>query len=310
MTCYYPLTGYRAKKMSQNGKYPVVFNRKDGFVDKPVTVPCGRCIGCRLEKSRQWAIRCVHEASLHKKNSFLTLTYRNEDLPENSELRLEDYQKFIKRLRKRKGRIRYIGCGEYGGRFSRPHYHLIIFGWEPENKVFHRMLESGFPAYKASELDNWDGKTKNPLWRYGFVQVGDVTFESAAYIARYTLKKQVDLDQLNDELRKKSFITMSKNPPIADEWIKKYLKQTLENDEIVINKKKVKPPKYYDKIMEESEPDAYRSLSYKREAWLEKNKKDLEYWRLRTREQIQLSRAKKLKRGLENGIDDLHDTRR
>lgn len=77
MTCYSPLEGWYSKKRTLSGNRKVVFNLHEGLADRPVTIPCGQCIGCRLERSRQWAVRCVHEASLHTSNCFLTLTFSN-----------------------------------------------------------------------------------------------------------------------------------------------------------------------------------------------------------------------------------------
>lgn len=82
MPCFRPLKGYKSRVRNRDtGKRSIVFNPREGFHDLPVTLPCGQCIGCRLERSRQWAIRCAHEASLYEENCFITLTYRDEDLP-------------------------------------------------------------------------------------------------------------------------------------------------------------------------------------------------------------------------------------
>ena len=112
MPCYHPLQGYRSRA---DGK-TIVFNPRDGWVDRPLNIPCGQCIGCRLDRSRDWATRCVHEASLHENNSFITLTYNNENLPEDRSLHKKDFQDFMKRLRKKfhNKKIRYYHCGEYG----------------------------------------------------------------------------------------------------------------------------------------------------------------------------------------------------
>ena len=121
MACYTPLKGYRSTELTKNGKRKIVFNRNHGFADLPVTVPCGQCIGCRLERSRQWAIRCTHEASLWEKNCFITLTYNDENLPKDGSLDVTHFQKFMKRLRKKHGAgIRFYHCGEYGDKFGFP----------------------------------------------------------------------------------------------------------------------------------------------------------------------------------------------
>ena len=151
MACYHPMQGYRSAEVTKNGKRKIVFSPQKGYIDLPVKVACGQCIGCRLERSRQWAIRCVNEASLYRGNCFITLTYSDEYLPQNKSLDKRDFQLFMKRLRKEfsSERIRYFHCGEYGcsckvcglsaklcrrvgcGSFveglGRPHYHALFF---------------------------------------------------------------------------------------------------------------------------------------------------------------------------------------
>jgi hypothetical protein len=145
VTCYKPLLGYRAAERNEQGKRPLVFNPSQGLVDMPIKVACGQCIGCRLERSRQWAIRCVHEASLHEHNSFITLTYNDENLPADGSLDVRHWQLFMKRLRKRHGSgIRYFHCGEYGSKHRRPHYHACLFGLDfPDKKLW--MMRNGIP---------------------------------------------------------------------------------------------------------------------------------------------------------------------
>jgi len=116
MPCYYPIDGWKSKVVGPNGKRTIVFNMRDGFSDMPIKIPCGKCIGCRLEHSKQWALRCMHESSLHKENMFLTLTYNNENLGEAATLNKKHFQNFMKRYRKYAAptKIRYFHCGEYG----------------------------------------------------------------------------------------------------------------------------------------------------------------------------------------------------
>ena len=102
MPCYHPLTGYLARDANESGKRSIVFDpRKALGTDVVRQVPCGRCIGCRLERSRQWAVRCVHEASCWRDNCFITLTFSDQFLPKDGSLDVTYFQKFIKRLRKR-----------------------------------------------------------------------------------------------------------------------------------------------------------------------------------------------------------------
>lgn len=93
-------------------------------------VPCGKCMACRISKRREWSMRLLHELDYHNGSMFLTLTYKDDKLPDNRSLRKRDLQLFLKRLRKLLGerRIKYFACGEYGEKTQRPHYHLILFG--------------------------------------------------------------------------------------------------------------------------------------------------------------------------------------
>ena len=137
--CTRPMSAYRAK-VRNGDSWPVVFKKSQGYKDKPVLIPCGKCVECRLEKQRQWAIRCKHESRSWKKNCFITITYNDESIPYDWSVRKAELQNFFKRLRRnleRKGRdlkkmpLRYFACGEYGDRRKRPHYHAILFNYCP-----------------------------------------------------------------------------------------------------------------------------------------------------------------------------------
>lgn len=177
MPCYNP----RTVSFDRYGK--IAFSPKH-FAHElvPFIVPCGKCIACRLEYSKQWAIRCVHESDLHAKSCFVTLTYDNDHLPANGSLLYEDFRLFFKRLRHKYGKgIGYFMCGEYGETYGRPHYHALIFGHDFQDKQLKRQNDQGNECYTSSELDD--------LWNKGRTELGSVTFESAAYVARYITKK-------------------------------------------------------------------------------------------------------------------------
>ena len=130
MPCYHPLKGYRSPVPNSKGKFPFVFGRTGAAV-----IPCGKCVGCVLDRSRDWALRCVHEASLHERNCLVTLTYDSEFLPPFGSLVPSDLQKFLKRLRKSLGAdIKFFACGEYGETGGRPHYHLCLFNCDFDDK--------------------------------------------------------------------------------------------------------------------------------------------------------------------------------
>ena len=231
------------------GKRSIVFNPRFGLTDRPISVPCGQCIGCRLERSRQWAVRCVHEASLYENNCFLTLTYDDAHLPSDLSLNLVHFQNFMKRLRKRYGKgIRFFHCGEYGENFGRPHYHAIIFNFDLPDRVLWSQRD-GVNLYSSDILRS--------LWPYGFSSVGDVTFESAAYVARYVIKKVTGanaddhysfVDELTGQVftRCPEYTTMSRRPGIGKGWIDKFLPDVFPGDFVVINGVKCRPPRFYD----------------------------------------------------------------
>lgn len=225
-----------------------------------VLLPCGQCMGCRIEKSRQWAIRAVHEAQLHEENCFITLTYAPEYLPEDGSVHVEELKKFWKRLRKRfciydgEGNclnpIRYIACGEYGAKLSRPHYHAVIFGFDfPDKELF--CVRGGNRVYISKALQE--------LWPFGISSIGSCSFESCAYVARYCTKKITGKKAKEHyQGRKPEFFVMSRNPGIASGWLEKYHDDVYPHDFIVTNKgKKIRVPRFYDKKMEVIDPETF-----------------------------------------------------
>ena len=221
-------------------------------------IPCGQCVGCRLEYSRQWAIRCCHEASLHTFNSFITLTYSPEHLPEDGSLDVVHFQKFMKRLRKKLFplKIRFFHCGEYGDLTRRPHYHALIFGHSFPDRTLLKSSKSG-NLYTSDVLSS--------VWGLGHASVGDLTFESAAYVARYVMKKVNGkskkshyevIDYETGEIidLKPEYTTMSRKPGIAGDWFDKYHPDVYPSDSIHVDGREMRPPKFYDKKMKALDP--------------------------------------------------------
>lgn len=302
MPCFHPLKGYQSKVASSSGKYQVVFSPSLGFVDRPMTVPCGQCIGCRLERSRQWAIRCSHEAQLHSRNCFITLTYRDEDLPSDRSLHVDHFQKFMKRLRKRFGDgIRFYHCGEYGERFMRPHYHACLFNFDFDDKKLWK-VSNGNRLYVSKALEE--------LWPFGFSTIGEVTFESAAYVARYIMKKvtgsssdahyeRVDPDTGQVFNLKPEYTTMSRRPGIGKGWYSQFGQFVRDHDFVVVNSKKVKPPRYYDRQFEIDYPSDFERVKVRRKLTAKKYVDNNTPARLFAREQVQLARLKLLPRTID-----------
>lgn len=237
----------------------VVF-REIGDVYRSLELPCGQCLFCRLQRARHWAMRCMHEARMHKASSFITLTYAEDRLPENGSLYYPHFQRFMRNLRRRDGvgNVRFYMCGEYGELLSRPHYHACIFGERFDDRVFWDTTGSGEKIYRSALLDS--------LWPYGFASVGDVTFESAAYIARYCVAK-VTGDRAIEHYGKKvpEFNRMSLKPGIGASWFDKFAGDVYPHDSVIVQGKEVKPPKFYDKLFEAQCPDAFETLKWERQ---------------------------------------------
>lgn len=300
MTCYSPLKGWRARTVGPSGRRSIVFNPKQGFSDRPVTVPCGSCIGCRLERSRQWAIRCVHEASLYTHNCFITLTYNEDHVPSDLSLNVRDWQLFMKRVRKKYGKgRRFFHCGEYGSKNGRPHYHAIMFNLDFQDRRLFK--ERGDVRIDTSQdLEN--------LWGLGFCTVGDVTFESAAYVARYITKKITGeaadnhyswVDPVTGEVhRRKPEYTTSSNG-IGRGWYEKFGAEAFKHDSVVMRGKLVRPPRYYERLLEVDDPKRFAAVKRARKATGRARAGDNTPERLKAREACQSARLARLPRGLE-----------
>jgi len=307
MACYHPIKGYRAKAPNPNGKYSIVFAPRNAQTDVRMDVPCGQCIGCKLERSRQWAMRLMHENQLHQTSSFLTLTYATENLPPHGTLVKKHFQDFMKRYRKwtSHNKLRFFHCGEYGENFGRPHYHAIIFGHEFADKEHKFTTKRGDKIYTSTKL--------NELWTHGLCSIGNVTFESAAYVARYVTKKitgpnardhYLKINKQTGELlseRTPEYVTMSRRPGIGKSWFDKYTSDVFPHDEVVLRGSKMRPPKYYSTLYEKHHPDEMELIKERRTAAAKKpeNTQHNTYERLRVREAIQTEKFNQhLKRNL------------
>lgn len=291
MTCFRPLTGYQRYAGS-----PLSF-RIPSMLAKRVVVPCGQCSGCRLDKSASMAARCMHEASLYKHNQFVTLTYKSSPMT----LVPDDFQKFLRRLRKIQP-FRFFGCGEYGDAYGRPHYHVLLFNFPCVDKYYWRMSDSGFRLYRSPGLEH--------VWRHGFVEIGDVTFESAAYVARYAMKKQIGkdagkvreiLDVETGEVvtREHEFARMSLKPGIGSAWYDKYWKDVYPAGKVVFRGGKSRnAPKYYDSKYKLTFPVEYERLAAERLRLSDGKFDEYSPSRLRVKEIVQKAKLSFLKRGL------------
>lgn len=262
MACTRSLHGMLSRERTKTRKRIVVFDSREGYHDRRVAVPCGSCPGCLLERARQWSLRCVHEASLWKVNSFVTLTYGPESVPSVMRagqrvlsLHPPDVTNFLKRLRNARWpeRVRFFQCGEYGA-LGRPHHHAVLFNVDfPDKKVW-KASASGLPLFVSEELKR--------LWPYGHSSIGTVTQESAGYTARYTLKK------LGTPCARGvvgPYVTMSRRPGIGTGWFRKWSSDVYPLDKMVTWGGRVsRPPRFYDELLKKERPGLYRRLKARR----------------------------------------------
>lgn len=271
--CYAPIPAWRSKTRNKTGKRSLVFKLSEGYADMPVQISCGQCYECRLQKAREWAMRCNHEASLYIHNCFVTLTYDDEHLPTHGTLVPSHLTKFLKDLRQwlryrltEKGkkvnesnRIRFFGCGEYGDLTARPHYHLLLFNFDFLDKQRYATRD-GYPVYESPTLNN--------IWAKGRAEIGSVTFQSAAYCARYIMKKYTSKDP--DKVKQHygplepEFCRMSRRPGIGTAWYELHKDGIYKHDSIIVNGKEMKPPRFYDQLFEAVNPNMLRNVKCQR----------------------------------------------
>jgi hypothetical protein len=286
MPCTRPLNGW----MSPNGGQ---WRTTPNPGDVPSQVPCGRCMGCRLNRSRGWAVRGQCEAALYESNCFITLTYSDENLHYTPSglpnLHRRDITLFLKRLRKTGAKFRYFGCGEYGSKFQRPHYHLVLFNHDFHDKVLFRAGQ--FPLYVSDTLQR--------LWPHGHSVVAGVSFESIAYTARYCCKK-VNGAQADEHYqdREPEMLFCSRRPGIAYDWFIKYYDDVVNFDKIISRGgRAVQPPRVFDKWLSGCD---YELLLRNKERRIELAK-FVDPWRLSDLDRFNDIKFKQMMRSYENG---------
>lgn len=299
MPCYHPIDAWRCAK-------GIFFRCMPD--SSYLQLPCGRCIGCRLERSRQWALRLVHENSFHDDSSFITLTYDEAHLPVDGSLNLKHFQDFMKRFRKAVFplSIRFFHAGEYGEQRGRPHYHAIIFGFDFRDDAM---------DFKRSERGDWTWSSPflSKLWPFGLSRVGGVTFESCAYVARYVTKKVTGLaagahyervDMRTGEVfsLKPEYATMSRRPGIGSLHFDRFRDSIFPRDRCVVRERPCKPPRFYLKQLEKVDPVMYRDVMESREfALISSASTDRTRDRLKVAETVKLAQIGHLTRSYEIG---------
>lgn len=297
VACYAPLQAWRAADGA------VVFVER-GDILYTMSVPCGRCIGCRLDYAQSWEVRLMHEAQCHDNNCFITLTYSEDRVSRDGSLVYPDFQAFMRRLRKyyRPGKVRFFVAGEYGGDLGRPHFHVALFGVDfRHDRKYWRKTEAGFKVDRSATLER--------LWPLGHSEIGELTPQSANYIARYIVKKvtgdaadvhyrTVDTDTGELTWRVPEFCHMSLKPGIGAKWFARYCSDVFPHDRVVSRGVKKKVPRYYDKLFKKLKPDVLEQLKEERLIRARTRFEDNTPERLFVREQVEKARLRSFKRGL------------
>lgn len=261
----------------------------DRIVTDYIVMPCGQCIGCRMDKSREWADRLVLELQYHDSAYFVTFTYNNKHVPrrwyadpetgeafESYSLEKRAIQLLMKRIRRTfpNDNIRYYCCGEYGGKTFRPHYHMIIFGLHLDDLQFYKKSELGDTYWTSPKLSSCWTDPDDKEDSYGYVVVAPVTWETCAYVGRYVTKKLTgklagfyDVHNIIPE-----FSLMSRKPGIGrayyDDHPNLYDYKWI-NVSLPSGGRKIRPPRYYDRLYDLDNPAEFAEIKANRQKMAE-----------------------------------------
>lgn len=188
--------------------------------------------------------------------------------------------------------IRYFHCGEYGEKLGRPHHHACLFNFTFKDMEHIRTTHSGHKAYTS--------KTLSDLWEFGIHEIGEVTFQSAAYVARYIIKKRKRSEAYHHYGNKEEeYITMSRRPGIAFKWFEQFKDDVYPHGAVTMDSGfKALPPKFYDKKYELTNPVEFATMKQAR-VDRAKASPDNTPERLAVRHEILKRKLKLLKRGYE-----------
>ena len=306
MKCFKPLQGYRVFPPDDRPYVTFKDKFKTNHRTEAIEVRCANCIGCRLSKARDWAVRINHEASQHKENSFITLTYEDKHLPTYGGLDPDHWTSFINKLRKSlpDKKIRYYMCGEYGtnllehNQLGRPHFHAIIFGHDfSDDRIFFKE-RNGNDTYLSPRLDK--------AWGKGASEIGSVTMESAGYVAGYVVKKingdsakdhYMRVDQESGEFVriKPEFARMSRGQSkgsggIGRGWYEKY-HDDLAKGFLTINGQECAIPQFYKKILKDRNPEVAERIEEEQKKSIKKQDR----WNLEAEERQTIKTQSRMK---------------
>lgn len=297
-TCYNRITAYQVNYQTQ-----LLFKRPtNGQAYKIITLSCGKCIGCRVNDTRDLATRMMNEVSMHEHNQFLTLTIDDSYMNSNQSLVKSDFCNFMKRLRKYyqskfsiQG-IRFTMCGEYGELTYRPHYHAVIYNL-PIPDLEHYTTSKGNKLYTSKIIEQ--------IWQMGNVLVGNVTEQTCQYVTGYLKKGQMNEEWETDELivdretgefepRLPPYRQSSNRPGIGHDWYQKYKSDCFPSDFIVLNGQKLTIPKYYSRLKKREDEVEYENILSKRKEKMctPQHRENTSLKRLEVRKKVQLAKSK------------------
>lgn len=266
-------------------------------------IPCHNCMGCKLDKAYQWSVRMMHESKLYDENCFITLTYNDEACPQNYGLDLRHLQLFFKRLRKSLGdrKIRFFACGEYGDDNGRPHYHAIVFNYDPPDKLKHSVNDLGQINYTSETLES--------LWSHGFATTAAVEHASCSYVARYVTKKIRSDDTFGADRYyrlspidgafhqvRPEFAVMSRRPGLGTAYVEQFKSDFYPSGYIVVDGVRKAVPAFYKSKLTEGEQDFLKRQSRNRALAKDRVEKTME--RRLARAAVRDARIQNLKRKL------------
>lgn len=259
MPCYHPIPAY----LTPMG---VQFKAKSGDdILNQIHIACSVCIGCRIRRANDWELRIMHEAQLYENNCFVTLTYKRNALPANASLCHDDFQRFMKRLRKRTATpVRFYMCGEYGPETERPHYHACLFNITFPDQKHAGKSGAGEAFYESDTLNN--------IWGHGRTTVQPLNNKTASYCARYIMTKKLGKETSYNKItedgeiieRASEYSAMSLKPGIGKQWIELYRKDVYRHDYVITRGQQRRPPKYYDEQQKKHDADQMETIKEER----------------------------------------------
>lgn len=321
MSCNFPVKMYWTGEYTKNGKKVWTSDSSKGYSDFTTVRPCGQCLGCRLSNSFQNALRSVCEAQLYQYNTFITLTVSDEYMPKvfpGGGLSKRPWQLFAKKLLKKyegytyverpdwwscsrnwnNYPIRFLQCGEYGSQLMRPHYHAIIYNWQPPTlKPWD--TRAGYTLFRSPELEE--------LWPFGYSTCCPANFETASYITRYVTKKVTGkmsdehyFNPLTGEFMQPEYLNFPRGYGLGRLWLDRYGEAAYNRGFMVLKGHKTRTPNYFDNIFDLTNPADVARV--RRERKRQALSMDCSAERLLARESILSRRFAGKTRSYENGL--------